>query len=103
MSASIDRLLRLRTDIETQVEELASGRIKVLLLLGGGSWDEDCSREQQAVLQSYLVEIDAILAEQSSALLSGRDDRQIGSAGGRKPIVAPNVATHVAQDRSRQQ
>jgi hypothetical protein len=63
MSYSLDGLLRLRSDIEGQVEDLESGRVKVLRLHDGGSSDEDCSVEQLAILQAYLREIEVILSE----------------------------------------
>jgi hypothetical protein len=63
---SLERLLHLRSDIEAQVEDLESGRVKVLQLYNGGSSDEDCSREHLAILRSHLKEIEAILSENCS-------------------------------------
>jgi 5-methylcytosine-specific restriction endonuclease McrA len=42
--------LRLRSDIEARVEDLESGRVKVLQLYNGGSSDEDWSRKHLAIL-----------------------------------------------------
>jgi hypothetical protein len=63
MSHSLERLLRLRSDLEAQVEDLESGRVKVLRLYDGGSSDEDCSKEQLETLYGHLDEIEVILRE----------------------------------------
>jgi hypothetical protein len=63
MSYSLERLLRLRSDLEAQVEDLESGRVKVLRLYDGGSSDEDCSKEQLETLCGHLNEIEVILRE----------------------------------------
>ena len=63
MSYSLERLLRLRSDLEAQVEDLESGRVKVLRLYDGGSSDEDCSKEQLEILYGHLDEIEVILRE----------------------------------------
>ena len=63
MSYSLERLLRLRSDLEAQVEDLESGRVKVLRLYDGGSSDEDCSKEQLETLYGHLDEIEVILRE----------------------------------------
>jgi hypothetical protein len=63
MSYSLERLLRLQSDLEAQVEDLESGRVKVLRLYDGGSSDEDCSEEQLETLYGHLDEIEVILRE----------------------------------------
>jgi len=63
MSYSLERLLRLQSDLEAQVEDLESGRVKVLRLYDGGSSDEDCSKEQLETLYGHLDEIEVILRE----------------------------------------
>jgi hypothetical protein len=63
MSNLLEHLLRLRLDIEAQIEGLESGQVKVLRLYNGGSSDEDCSEEHLAILYSHRSEIDAILRE----------------------------------------
>jgi hypothetical protein len=58
-----EQLLKLRSGVEAQVEDLESGRVKVLRLYNGGSTDEDCSREHLATLHCHLYAIDAMLSE----------------------------------------
>ncbi len=63
MTYSLERLLCLRSDIQAQVEDLESGRVKVLRLYEGGSSDEDCSKEQLEILYGHLNDIAVILRE----------------------------------------
>ena len=65
MSPIIERLLRVRTDLVSQIEEMETGQIKVLHLLDGGTSDEDCTRDQVAILWSYLNEVDTLIHDVS--------------------------------------
>jgi hypothetical protein len=70
MSHSLERLRRLRSEIEAQAEDLERGRVKVLRLYNGGSSDEDCSGEHLAIWHAHLNEIDAILGLVENCLRS---------------------------------
>ena len=65
MSPIIERLLRVRTELVSQIEEMETGQIKVLHLLDGGTSDEDCTRDQIALLWSYLNEVDTLIHDVS--------------------------------------
>ena len=86
MSYSLERLLRLRSDIEAQVEDLESGRVKVLRLYNGGSSDEECSGEQLAISHGHLKEIHVMLSEsciQGNSQLEPRKSHAMSPMGDR--------------------